>query len=662
MLTSAFHALPRLLLAALLAMTQCPLEASAQRSRSPRATPPPVPPACTDFYQDTHRDWLAAHPPRYGMAPVSALGELQQHVLEQQYEVLNQASTDARNDAQRALARLWTSGLDETAIETAGLSAIAPLITQIAAIRRPREIAQILSTLHALGLEAGFSFHAGADPDGSGRLMGTFSEGALGLPDPDYYLREDEDTRQLLAHYTMYVQAILQLTGTPEEQLRAQMEQVIHLETRLARLARKWPQMPAHRLDDAIPEEALPETTEAPLPVPVHAQVSDLVKHYRALQLQDFFTQHGIGPDAQVVISNPALLPGLNRLVASLKPGQWSTYLRFHLAHALAPYLPRAFAEAHSAFYGHILRGEHTPPTQASRVLTAVNRTMGQVLAREYLQRYLAPDTRSAAAEIAANIRTRLEHSLKTNPWMSLTAQREALATLSALKIEIAAPQGLDEDGSLPDFGDGSFAHLMLESSRWRMQQEMRRIGRLDDTAQRWQVLPQQPVLAYDPDLNRLIVSAAVLQAPIFGHTTPARYGGYGALIGRELSRALILNGPPPEGWTLADTHAITAKRAQLATQYSAWPWPESTDPHVNSERSADETLADLAGVELAHAALHASPSEPEAGRDDLFFRAWAGLWREQMGPETAAYTALTSPHAPGPWRSNGPQLFTAFA
>jgi len=306
--------MPRAVLTTLLSLSLLSLDASAQRRRAP--TPPaspPIPPACIDFYQDTHKDWLSAHPSSYGMVARSALGELRQRTLEQQYELLNAMRTHPANAAQRVLGTLWAKGLDETAIETAGLTALEPLLVSINAIARPRDIAPVLTRLHMSGLGAGFSFHAGPAPDDSGVLLGTFSEAALGLPDPDYYLREDEDTRLLLAHYTLYVQDILRLTGSPEAELHEHMAAVLNLETRLARLARPLTPKETASEDDETDTSATSEKAPAeiaPEQTPVRTNAAELVKRYRQLQLQEFFTQHGIEQNAEIVIANTSSLTG----------------------------------------------------------------------------------------------------------------------------------------------------------------------------------------------------------------------------------------------------------------------------------------------------------------------------------------------------------------
>jgi len=647
------------LLAAFVFLTS--LDADAQRrpvSKPP--SPSPVPAACIDFYQDTHREWLAAHPSTSGMATLSALGDMRAHALSQQQALLDEAISAPKNAIQQRLGTLWASGLDEAAIEADGLAPIAPLIAQINAIRRTSDIPPVLAALHQAGVSAGFSFSAGPDPDGTGLVMASFSEGGMGLPDPDYYLRADAQTRNLLAHYTLYVQQILRLTGTPEAALRAQMTEVLNLETRLARRSRPLTSMRAGAPDDDAASEDAEPTSRA-----LRIDVIEAGRLYRSLQLPAFLKALGVHAP-QIAASNPDLLPALNRLVAGLKPEQWKIYLRYQLAHSMAPYLGRDFREAAFTFYGHLLRGYSAPPSRRLEVLAITNHLLGPLLAREYVARYLPPSNVASAARIAAHLRLALQRGIEHNLWMSQSTKTEAYAKLEALKIEIGVPgTGLDDamDG-LPALRGGSFGQYVLDLSRWRVARDLRQVGHPDTSANDWDVLPQEPMLAYDLLRNRLIVSAAALQPPIFDPAAdlPAQYGSYGALVGRELSRAVDHHGRWIDAsghwrnwWTDADTAAWDALLARVAAQYAAWPWPNAPGVKIDGKRSAGDNIADIAGIDLAFMALEADQGELDDPSRDRFFRSWAGLWREQTSPENALYNASIQRHVPGQWRSNGP-------
>jgi len=211
--------------------------------------------------------------------------------------------------------------------------------------------------------------------------------------------------------------------------------------------------------------------------------------------------------------------------------------------------------------------------------------------------------------------------------------------------------------------GRGSFGGNMLIASTWRHREEMKRIGR-GNADRRWDVLPQQPSLAYDLAQNRLIVTAAALQDPIFNaqSTAATKFGSYGALVGHELTRAIDAKGALIDArgelrswWTPADKTAWTLLATRVATQYSAYDFPGVKGAKVNGALTADNNLADVAGLELAWEAYRAQEPNAKPAEQQDFFRAWAALWPQQVSPNEAAARASMDVEAPGKWRTNGP-------
>jgi putative endopeptidase len=349
-------------------------------------------------------------------------------------------------------------------------------------------------------------------------------------------------------------------------------------------------------------------------------------------------------------------------LVDRLKPAQWKTYLRYQVGAAMAPYLSKAWRDVDYAFRGQVLRGETTPPSRQQQVLDAMNLAAGPMIGREYVARYLPATTKSRATEIATQVRDALGRGIDRNSWMSPAAKTEAKAKLAKLKIEVGAP-ARDLDYSVQPMGRGSFGGNMLIASTWRHREEMRRIGR-GNADRRWDVLPQQPALAYDIAQNRLIVTAAMLQAPVLDMTQDAasQYGAFGALVGHELThgfdgsgRMVDAAGVVRDWWTPADSSAWEARTAQLVSQYGAYAWPGLAGTMINGRQTRDENAADLAGIELAWDALTtAQPALPGSGKQ-AFFQGWARLWPQQVSNDVATRMAATNVHAPGQWRTNGP-------
>ena len=473
--------------------------------------------------------------------------------------------------------------------------------------------------------------------------IGYFAQGGTGLPDPAYYTREDEDARALLGLYNGYVQQILALTGTAGAYLAAEAQLVIDLETRIARASR-----PVASLRDPRQNYALVPT-------------DGLGKSWKRLQLPEFLAAQGVSDDS-VSVANPELFTTLDGLVGSLKPAQWKTYLRFHVGNAMAPYLSKSFRDAAFDFRGRVLRGEAGQPAREHLVLDAINHAAGQMVAREYVARYLPPANRSRAEAIAAEVRDALRRAVARAPWLDDATRAEAEAKLAALKIEVGAPVR-DVDYSVQPMGRGSFGGNMLIASTWHHREEMKRIGR-GNAQRRWPVQAQDPALAYDPAHNRLLVSAAVLQPPVLDMSLDgaAHYGAFGALVAHELSHAIDgkgrhvdARGEVRDWWTPGTAAAWTDRLNALAAQYGNYDHPGLDGRKVNGSLTREENAADLAAAEIAWDAFSEALPGADLDARKSFFSAWAGLWREQVAPAVAEQRAGTAQQAPGQWRSNGP-------
>ncbi len=636
------HAKPLVLaLAASLVLGLLPGDADAQRRRA-APKPPPGPTACTDFYSFVNKDWLAANSV-VGSGTVSALGALPSNAVQQQRQLLDEAMNSPQNEVQKLLGDFWASGLDEAAVERDGATPIAPLLARIDGIRRARDIAPAIAALHQVGIPVVFNFTADVDLTDLERHIGYFSQGGLGLPDPAYYTSQDPDARTLLGRYTEYVSNILRLTGTPENRVAADMAHVIDLETRIARASK-----PLEALRD--PRDNYARTT-----------VADLTKQLRNLQVDQYLKAQGVTDDS-VSLANPALFTQINTLAGSLRAEQWKAYLRFHIGNAMAPYLSKSFRDANFDFHGRVLRGESTQLPRDVQVLNAINRAAGPMLAREYTARYLPQATKARATEIATHVRDALGQSIDANAWMSPATKQEAKAKLAGLKIEIGSPRR-DLDFTVQPTGRASFGSNMLVASTWHRREEMRRIGR-GNADRRWDVLPQQPALAYDIAQNRLIVSAAVLQPPVLdiAQDSASQYGTYGALVAHELARSIDYVGRVVDAsgklrtwWTADDEAAWLGQADRLVAQYNGYAYPGLQAVNVDGALTRNQNAADLAAVELAWRALNiAQPALDKPGKE-AFFTGWGQLWRQQSSADVATRDQAVSVHAPGQWRANGP-------
>ena len=600
--------------------------------------------ACADFYAYANADWLKANPmPDSGA--ISALGQLSARAQQQQRDLLDAAMAAPQGNVQQLLGDFWASGLDEAAIERDGANPVAPLLKRIDGIRKTGDVAPAIAALHQVGIPALFNFSADIDLRDLDRHLGYFAQGGLGLPDPAYYTRGDADTQALIARYADYIRKILTLTGIAQKDLERETALVLDLEKRIAASAR-----PLVELRD-------PKANFAPV------ATAGLGKQYRNLQLDAFLKVQGVNDDA-VSIANPAMFAQLDALVGTLKPAQWKTYLRWRVGDAMAPYLAKPWRDASFDFRGKVLRGETAPAPRWQQALEAINLAAGPMLGREYAARYLPDATRRQATDIADHVRDALARNIGNSTWMGDAAKAEARAKLGKLRIEVGTPRR-DLDYTVQPMGRGSFGGNMLIASTWRHREEMKRIGR-GNADRRWDVLPQQPALAYDLAQNRLIVSAAMLQAPVLDATMPlaAQYGAYGALVGHELSHAVDARGRMVDAggnlrdwWSSTESAAWDANAQKVAALYDGFAWPQLNGVKVNGRLTRDENIADIAGLELARAALVAAQPAGGIAADKEFYRGWAQVWAQQLTADEAQRRSLQDVRAPGQWRSNAPVM-----
>lgn len=614
-------------------------DAFAAKKKAARA--PAVSAQCSDFYDTTNAGWLKANPvPQTGA--ITALGQLVDRSRQQQRELLDAAMKSPQGNVQKLLGDFWASGLDEAAVEADGSNPIAPLLTRINAIKKAKDVPASIAALHQVGIPVAFNFGPDVDLKALDRHIGYFMQGGMGLPDPAFYTRTDADTVALMGRYRNYVKQILALTGTPAAKLDAESQAVIALETELARNAQ------------SLAGINNPFNNYAPI------STKELNSRYRNLQLDAFLKAQGVDDDL-VSLADPGLFKQLDGMVTKLKPDQWKAYLRWRVGDSMAPYLSKAYRDAEFEFRGRVLRGETLPPQRWEDVLDAINVAAGPMVGREYAARYLSAEDRRQAAWIVDKVREVQIEAVKNSSWMSAEAKTEAQAKLAALKIEIGTPLR-DLDYSVQPMGRGSFGGNMLIASTWRHREEMKRIGK-GNADRRWDVLPQQPSLAYDLAQNRLIVTAAILQGPVFNAKADAadKFGSFGGLVGHELTRAIDAKGALVDAkgelrswWTPADKTAWTLLGNRVAAQYGSYDFPGVKGAKVNGTLTQEENLADIAGLELAWAAYLAQEPKAKQAQQQGFFRAWSALWAQQLSPNEAVRRLTADIRAPGLWRSNG--------
>lgn len=600
-------------------------------------------PACTDFYQHANGGWLQANPVPTGFASWGTFEEVGLHGLLQQRTLLEAAAT-SDVPTLRLIGDLYASGMNEAAIEAAGAAPLRPLMERIEKIQRPRDIAPALADLHARGIPVLFDFGANDDLKNPARRIAYANQGGLGLSDRDYYLRNDEATNLLLTAYQGYVERLLTLSGSANP--AAEADAVVKIEKRLAQVS-----LSLLQLRDPTNSYRI-------------AQVKDLEKTYPGVQWRKFLKAQGVGNNVtSISLAHADFFRESDALIRTLPPEQWRAYLRFHVAHALAPYLSSGYVQAHDAMYLRTLRGSQEPMPRWRRVLGTVDTLLGPALGHHYLQTHFPPASREAADTLVLQVQATLRGKLENAPWLGSQARLAALEKLDAVDIKLGGPDQVPTYDGLK-LASSNYAGNVLALVAWLHRRHMEAI---DKVREEWQW--PQPAHAvnvyYDPARNQLVLPAGLMQPPIFDAAgdVAANYGALGSIVAHELMRGFDAIGSRFDAqgriapwWQEADTNAFNLRFNPLEAQYNAY--PVLGQVRVNGRLTLAENIADLAGVEVARNALEALGPQPDIANLDStqrYFLSYANLWRRNYRDEELQLRSQIDVQAPAKWRVNGP-------
>ena len=611
-----------------------------------------------DFFQYAVGGWIkrTTIPAEYERYGVDQEIDVRTHRILR--EILESAATtrSAPGSEAQKVGDFFASGMDEAALEAAGLGPLKPFLTRIENLRDAGGLAAVLADLHRVGYFAGFSFSAEQDDKESSRYSMVMAQDGLGLPDRDYYVMADAKSKELLAAYRAHVAKMLNLAGFDPKDA----DQVLALETRLAKASMT-------RVEQRDPNAIYHAMTPAQLKTAAPGFPWDLYLQAMGLTQPDHF-----------VVRQPAFLAELGRMVQEVPLDHWRVYLRWTLLHGTASALPRTFEQEDFAFFGTRLKGTTAQHPRWKRVMYATDEGLGEALGKLYVQRAFPASSKAKVLEMVENLRMALKARIEGLAWMSSATKAKAQQKLAAMRVKIGYPD-VWRDYSGLDVRRQPFVLNVMETRRFELQRRLARLGKPIDRTE-WGMTPQTNNAQYNPTLNDITFPAGILQPPYFDATADdaVNYGNIGATIGHEMThgfddegRQFDADGNLKNWWTVEDEQAYNLRAEQVAKQFDAYePLPGL---HLNGHLTLGENIADLGGLKIAWDAWKLSQKgKPPVGRiagftpEQRFFLGYAETWRTLTREETARLRVVTDPHSPARFRVNGPlanlpEFFEAF-
>src|SRR5881398_930448 len=545
----------------------------------------------------------------------------------------------------------YASGMDEQAIEAMRTKPLQEELNRINMIKDRQDVLAEIAHLHSIGVNAFFNFGAGQDAKDSTRDIAQAVQGGLGMPDRDYYTKQDPDMKGKREKYIAHVTKMLTLLGEPAGKAAEDAKKIMALETKLAEASR------------------------------TRVQLRDPIKNYNKMgvrQLQDltpdwnwsdYFKKINLLESGDVNVQQPEFFKAAANSFKSTPIDDWKAYLRWNLINATGPYLSKDFVDEEFDFNDRTLRGTQQIKPRWKRVIASEDDAIGEALGKLYVGFYFPPEAKARALELVNNLKEALADRIKTLDWMDEPTKKEALKKLAAMNVKIGYPDKW-LDYSLLQVDRGPFVLNGIRAAKFESDRDVQKIGKPVDRTD-WGMTPPTVNAYYQPNMNEIVFPAGILQPPFFyAHADDAvNYGAIGAVIGHEMThgfddqgRQFDAAGNLRDWWSKKSADEYNKRRKAVVDQYSAYePLPGM---HVNGELTQGENIADIGGVKLAYAALQKALDKHPEERDkkidgftpeQRFFLSFATIWKSKQRDEDLKLRLNTDPHSPAQYRVNGP-------
>lgn len=617
---------------------------------------------CADLYHFSCGGWQKLHPIPPDQSRWSVYGKLYDDNQQFLWGLLEAAAKPApgRTADEQKIGDFFASCMDEAAVERAGASPLKGDLAAIAALDSPRAIAAWLGDAHQrLRSRALFAFFPEQDPGNSEQVIAWAMAGGLGLPDRDYYLKDDARSVEIRQRYREHVVASLVLSGEAHPAAARDAESTLRLETALAkaslsRLERRDPRATYHRLP-----------------------LAELQKLSPSFPWGTYLAASGAPAIGELNVTEPKFFQEVERLLGNEKLDAWKGYLRWHLVRARSPYLSSAFVKADFAFYRAFLRGVQQAPPRWKTCVGWVDDELGEALGKVFVARTFPPEVKERTLDMVLRIERAMGERIGKIDWMSDATRRQALGKLATLRNKIGYPDTW-RDYSALEIRPGDLLGNVDRAALFESRRRLAKIGQPVDRGE-WGMTPPTVNAYYNPSMNDMNFPAGVLLPPLFDPKLDdaPNYGNTGGTIGHELvhgfddeGRQFDAAGNLADWWTADDAREFEKRAACVVDQYAQYTVVD--DIKLNSKLTLGEDLADLGGLILAWEAWKgavAGQQLPE--RDGLtpeqrFFVGFAQWDCENQRDEDKRVNALTNVHSPSVFRINGvvpnmPEFAAAF-
>jgi putative endopeptidase len=614
----------------------------------------------TDFYHYANGNWLKNNPIPPDKSRWGGFSELQQRNWFLIHQILDDATNSTgTNSPERKVGDFYRSALDVQKREALGLTPLQGDLDKIAGVKSTSDLIKLLADFHRRGIGGFFSADVSPDEKNSGIYAFEMGQGGLGLPDRDYYLK-DEFAKQREA-YLVHVTKMFELLGEKEIDAKANAATVLDVETEMAKFSKA-------RVDLRDPIANYHKMT-----------VDSLATNYPDLSLNLYLAGLDLGAMPDLVVGQPEFLAGLDKLLKKRPLTDWQVYMRWHLVHASASFLNDAAETETFAFYGTVLSGQPSMEPRWQRAARVIDGSIGEALGQLYVEKNFPPEARARMNDLVENLKSVFAERLRKADWMTEGTRAKALVKFSRFTQKIGYPDKFRDYSSVVILPDDYLGNVR-RATGFEFHRQLVRVGKSVDKTE-WHMTPPTVNAYFNSSQNEIVFPAGILQPPFFYITMDdaVNYGAIGVVIGHEIThgyddqgRKFDADGNLKDWWTDADAAAFEARAQKVVDQYNAYEVLPGL--HVNGRLTLGENIADLGGESVAYEALErALAKDPSKRRntdgftpEQRFFLSMAQVWRTNTREADMVRLLTVDVHSPGQIRAyassvNMQEFFDAF-
>ncbi len=606
---------------------------------------------CADFYQYATGGWRLHNPVPPSYADWGRFTELANKNEETLRDILDSAAKNRhapKGSNEQKIGDFYGSCMDTSRIEAQGIKPIQPELDRIAAISNQSSLQSEIARLQGFGVDALFEFSSEPDFKDSSQVIGAAYQSGLGLPERDYYFRDDAASQQLREKYIAHVTTMFLFLGDSRDAAATEAKTVMAVETQLAEASSK------------------PEDLRNPSANYNRMDRAALKSLTTQFSWDSYFREVGFSDINAVNVGQPKFFQQLDKMLVAVPLADWKSYLRWCLINSAAPRLSSHILDEDFDFYSRTLEGVKDPEPRWKRCVSATDEYLGEALGQKYVEKTFPPESKAAALQMVHNLIAALHADMETLDWMGPDTRKQALAKLDALTLKIGYPDKWRDYSSYTVTRD-SYAQNAFLGALFEFRRNLAQIGKPIDRSE-WGITTPSVNAYYNPTMNEVVFPAGILQPPFFDPKADEalNYGGIGAVIGHEMTHGFDDSGSQFDAqgnlknwWTPEDRKNFEDRAACIVQQFDGY----TVQPGLkeNGKLVEGESIADLGGITIAHAAFEKAIAgkniAPIDGMtpDQRFFLGWARLWGDNMRAEREVLLTNTDPHPIANFRVNGP-------